>query len=306
MLSPELERLTAAMTKRPGASEAAIEAFQAAAVQEGVPVPPDYLELMRHANGLYGPVGEDGLWVRLDPIDDVLPITRGQHAPGGLLLLGSTRLGDALAIDARGPAPQLATIAVSWWGNWDTVDPLGPTLTGALEALKEMGPLPLPWSVRAGHLPDIGFVPMPHGMVRPLLETAGLKPGEMVYDLGCGDGRIVIAAARHFGAQGIGFDLNIDLVQVARANAAAAGVRHHAQFRRADIFTVDLSPADVVTLYLLRELNLRLVPQFKTLKPGARVVSYEFDVPGYPPTRDALVEYEPGSLGRVWVWEAPF
>lgn len=306
MLSPELERLTAAMTKRPGASDEAIGAFQAAAAQEGVSVPEDYLDLMRHASGLYGPVGEDGLWVRLDPIDDVLPITRGQHAPGGLLLLGSTRLGDALALDARGPAAQLATIAVSWWGNWDVVDPLGFTLTSALATLKEMGPLPLPWAARAGNQPDIGFVPMPHGMVRPMLEAAQLKPGEMVYDLGCGDGRIVIAAARHFGAQGIGFDLNHELVQVARANAAAAGVRHHARFRRANIFGVDLSPADVVTLYLLRELNLKLLPQFKALQPGARVVSYEFDLPGYPPARDALVEYEPGSLGRVWVWEAPF
>jgi hypothetical protein len=306
MLSPELEQLTAAMTKRPGATEAAIEAFVAMAANEGIPVPADYLDLMRHSNGAYGPVGDDGLWLRLDAVEDVLPITRGQHTPGGLLLLGSTRLGDALAIDARGQTAQLATIAVSWWGNWDVVDPLGPTLTGALAALKEMGPLPLPWSVRAGNQPDIGFVPMPQGMVRPMLETAQLKQGEMLYDLGCGDGRIVIAAARYFGAQAVGFDLNVELVQVGRAGAAAAGVRHHAQFRRANIFSVDLSPADVVTLYLLRELNLKLVPQFKALKPGARVVAYEFDIPGYPPTREAVVEHEPGLQGRVRVWEAPF
>ena len=306
MLSPELEALTAHLTRRPGASEAALAAFVEAAAAEDIPVPADYLDFMRHSNGAYGPVGGEGLWVRLDPLEDVLPMTRGQRAPGGLLLLGSTRLGDALALDTRSGSPQLATIAVSWWGNWDVVDPLGPTLTGALTALQEMGPLPLPWSVRAGNLPDIGYVPMPHGMVRTMLATAEVKPGETLYDLGCGDGRIVIAAARHFGARAIGFDLNVELVQAARAAAAAAGVRHQATFQRANIFSLDLSGADVITLYLLRELNLKLVPQLKALKPGARVVCYEFDLPGYTPVRTALAEYEPGVEGRVQVWEAPF
>jgi ubiquinone/menaquinone biosynthesis C-methylase UbiE len=195
---------------------------------------------------------------------------------------------------------------VSWWGNWEALDPLGTTFTGALEALQHLGPLPLPWEVRADYKPDIGYVPIPHGMVKPMLEAAAVKPGETVYDLGCGDGRIVIAAARHFGARGMGIDLNVELVQAARAAAAAAGVRHLARFERANMFEVDLTPADVVTTYLLRELNLKLVPQFKTLKPGARVVAYEFDLPGYEPTRTALAEYEPGVEGMVRVWEAPF
>jgi hypothetical protein len=104
----------------------------------------------------------------------------------------------------------------------------------------------------------------------------------------------------------VGVDLNVELVQAARAAAAAAGVRHLARFERANMFEVDLTPADVVTTYLLRELNLKLVPQFKTLKPGARVVAYEFDLPGYEPTRTALAEYEPGVEGLVRVWEAPF
>lgn len=306
MLSAELEQVTAGLTKRPGASEAVVEAFLAKAAAEGLPVPADYVDFMRHASGAYGALGDEGLWVRLDALEDVFAITRGQHAPGGLLLLGMTRLGDALALDARGSQPQLATVAVSWWGNWDVVDPLGATFTGALTALAEMGPLPLPWAVRAGNQPDIGYVPMPQGMVRPMLEAAELKQGETVYDLGCGDGRIVIAAARHFGARGVGIDLNVELVQAARAAAAAAGVRHLATFRRANIFDVDLSPADVVTVYLLRELNLRLVPQFRKLKPGARVVTYEFDIPGYTPARDLLVEYEPGVEGRVLVWEGPY
>ncbi len=306
MLSAEMTRLTAGMHTRPGASEAAMAAFVAAAEAEDIPVPADYLDFMRHSNGAFGAVGNAGLWIRLEPLEEVLPITRGQRAPGGLLLIGGTRLGDALAIDARSRQPRLVTLAVSWWGNWDVLDLLGPTLQAALAALEELGPLPVPWATHGDRRPDIGYVPTPHRMVQALLEAAQVKPGEMVYDLGCGDGRVVVMAAKQFHARGIGFDLDVDLVQAARAAAAAAGVRHLVAFRRADIFTVDLSEADVVTLFLLREMNLRLLPQFKALKPGARVVSYEFDIPGVPPHRTMLVEYEPGVEGRVQVWEAPF
>ena len=306
MLNAEVTRLTAGMRLRPGASEAAIEAFVAAAQAEDCLAPADYLDFMRHANGAFGPVGREGLWIRLEPLEEVLPMTRGQRAPGGVLLLGSTRLGDALALDARTRQPRLATLAVSWWGNWDVLDPLGATLQAALTELEELGPLPAPWATRGSRRPDIGYVPTPHRMVQALLEAAQVKPGEMVYDLGCGDGRVLVTAARQFHARGLGFDLDVELVHAARAAAAAAGVRHSVAFRRADLFTVDLSEADVVTLFLLRELNLRLLPQFKALKPGARVVSYEFDIPGVPPHRTQLVEYEPGVEGRVQVWEAPF
>jgi len=306
MLSPELDRLTAGLTRRPGATDADLAGLLRFAAAENISVPADYLDFLRHSNGAYGPAGGEGLWIRLDPAQDVVPITSGQHAPGGLLLIGSTRLGDALALDARFGPTQIVTLAVSWWGNWDALDPLGATLAEALAVLTELGPLPLPWASRAGSQPDVGFVPTPFPMVQAMLSAAELKPGEMVYDLGCGDGRIIIAAARQFGARGVGFDLNVELVQVARAAAAAAGVRNLVSFRRANIFTVDLSPADVVTLYLLREMNLKLLPQFKALKPGARIVSYEFDIPGHPPARTSHFEYEPGVEGRVQVWEAPF
>jgi SAM-dependent methyltransferase len=144
-------------------------------------------------------------------------------------------------------------------------------------------------------------------MVEAMLAAANVKPGEMVYDLGCGDGRMVITAARKFYARGMGFDLDVELIQAARAAAAAAGVRHTVSFHRANIFSVDLSPADVVTLYLLREMNGRLVPQLRELKPGARVVTYEFDIPGLPPpARTGQTEYIPGVQGRVLVWDAPF
>ena len=303
-LDPELAELTRNFHTRPGASAAAVDEFVAAL--DRLPLPPDYLDFMRYSNGAYGPAGGDGLWIRLDPLEDVLPITRGHSAPDGLLLIGATRLGDGLAIDGRANPVQLVTVSLGWWGNFEVLDLLGATLEQALRALETLGPLPVPWATRTGPKPDIGFVPTPQPMVEAMLAAAEVKPGEMVYDLGCGDGRMVITAARKFYARGMGFDLDVELIQAARAAAAAAGVRHTVSFRCANIFSVDLSPADVVTLYLLREMNARLVPQLKQLKPGARVVSYEFDIPGLPPpARTGLTEYIPGVQGRVLVWDAP-
>jgi Methyltransferase domain len=303
-LSPELTRLTRKFHTRPGASQGILAEFVASS--RDVPLPANYLDFMRFSNGGFGQPGEHGLWVRLDPIEDVLPMTRGHAAPPGLLLIGGTRLGDGLAIDGRTAPAQIVTVSLGWWGEFDVLDVLGPSLEAALGALETMGPAATTWAVRPGQRPDIGFVATPQPMVEAMLTAAQLKPRELVYDLGCGDGRMIITAARQFGARGVGFDLNFELIQAARMNAAVAGVRHTAAFRKADLFTVDLSPADVVTLYLLREVNARLLPQFKQLKPGARVVSYEFDIPGHPPARTSLFEYVPGVRGRVLVWDAPF
>jgi len=266
---------------------------------------------MASSNGGYGPAGEHGLWLRLDALEDVLPMTRGQGAPAGLLLIGGTRLGEALAIDTRAGSrsPQVVTVSLGWWGRFEVLDVLGPSLEAALGTLEHMGLAEHPWSplVRplGGKRPDIGFVPTPQPVVEAMLAAAGVQRGETLYDLGCGDGRIVITAARKFGAQGVGFDLDFELIQAARAGAAAAGVRHLATFQRADIFSLDLSAADVVTLYLLRDINARLLPQLRQLRPGARVASYEFELPGCTPKRSELVEYAPGAQGRVLVWEAP-
>jgi Methyltransferase domain len=308
MLSPELLRLTATFTTRPGADAALRAEFAAGA---GLPLPPDYLEFMAFSNGGFGTAGEQGLWLRLDSLEDVLAMTRGQGAPAGLLLIGGTRLGDALAIDgrARGRPALVVTVGLGWWARFEVLDVLGPGLEAALGMLEHMGPAEHPWSplVRplGGKRPDIGFVPTPQPVVEAMLAAAAVRRGETVYDLGCGDGRIVITAARKFGARGLGFDLDFELIQAARAGAAAAGVRHMATFQRADIFSLDLSPADVVTLYLLRDLNARLLPQLRQLRPGARVASYEFGLPGCTPARTELVEYAPGVRGRVLVWEAP-
>lgn len=312
MLSPALARLTRNFHTRPGAEAAAITAVveaaraQSVVLAAGIPLPADYLEFIAASNGAYGHPGELGLWVRLDPIEDVLPITREHGAPPGLLLIGATRLGDGLAIDTRTRPAQVVTLDLGWWGLFDVLDVLGPSLEAALEALQQMGPAQVPWSVRALQTLEIGFVPTPQPVVLAMLRAAALKPGEMVYDLGCGDGRIVITAARDFGARGVGFDLNVELIHAARAMAVTANVRHTATFRRANLFTVDVSQADVLALYLRPETNARLVPQLRRLRPGARVVTYEFNIPGYEPARTELVEYTPGVQGRVLVWEAPF
>ena len=106
---------------------------------------------------------------------------------------------------------------------------------------------------------------------------AEVKPGDVVYDLGCGDGRIVVMAAAKFGARGVGVDIDPKRIDEARANAAKAGVTDRVEFRLGDLFNADISAATVVTLYLLPEINLRLKPKLlRELKPGTRVVSHDF------------------------------
>jgi SAM-dependent methyltransferase len=122
-----------------------------------------------------------------------------------------------------------------------------------------------------------------------LLEVAKVTSNDVVYDLGCGDGRIVVSAAKKMGAHGIGFDLNPDRVNEARANVQSAGVGELTSIKRADVFSVDLSPASVVMLYLLPELNVKLIPQLEKLRPGSRIVSHDFDMEGVTPDRTFTV-----------------
>lgn len=129
-------------------------------------------------------------------------------------------------------------------------------------------------------VPDIEYVPTPDNVVAKMLEVAKVGKSDVLYDLGCGDGRIVITAAKRFGIKGKGFDIDPDRIKESTENARKAGVENLVSFEKKDIFTVDLSPATVVTLYLLPELNVRLVPQLEKLRPGARIVSHDFDMEG--------------------------
>ena len=127
---------------------------------------------------------------------------------------------------------------------------------------------------------DIEYVPTPHNVVEKMLSVAKVKKTDVVYDLGCGDGRLLVAAAKKYGAKGFGFDLDPVRVEEARANVKKAGVEDLVTIEQKNIFDVDLRPATVVTLYLLPELNVRLIPQLQQLAPGSRIVSHDFDMQG--------------------------
>jgi precorrin-6B methylase 2 len=132
---------------------------------------------------------------------------------------------------------------------------------------------------------DVPFVPTPQEVVDRMLALAKVSRTDTLYDLGCGDGRIVVTAASQFGARGVGIDLNPERIAEAQANAKKAGVEQRVSLRVGDLFDTDLSPATVVSLYLLPDVNLKLRPRlWSQLKPGARVVSHAFDMgPEWPP-----------------------
>jgi len=151
--------------------------------------------------------------------------------------------------------------------------------------------------------PDVIYVPTPQKVVDEMLRMAELTPEDVVYDLGCGDGRIVIAAAKLRGVKAVGYDIDPERVKEARANVRAAGVEHLVRIEQADVFTLDLTGANVITLYLLPQLNVRLMPQLARLRPGARILSHNFDMRGAKPVEVRHVTVEPGGDGDFFVDE---
>jgi len=127
--------------------------------------------------------------------------------------------------------------------------------------------------------PDVIFVPTPQEVVDAMLKVANVGPRDVIYDLGSGDGRIPITAAKTVGARGVGIDIDPQRIREANENARSAGVADKVKFLNQDLFTTDISEATVVTLYLLPSLNLKLLPKLnRELKPGTRVVSHAFDM----------------------------
>ncbi|MFQ3649852.1 MAG: methyltransferase domain-containing protein [Gemmataceae bacterium] len=155
--------------------------------------------------------------------------------------------------------------------------------------------------------PDVIFVPTPQEVVDKMLELAKVKKDDVVYDLGCGDGRIVLTAARKFGVKARGFDIDPERIKDCEANfkKEKEEVQKLVTFERKDIFTLDLSEATVVTLYLLPELNVKLVPQLKKLKPGSRIVSHAFDMRGYKPDMKVTVKCKDDVERDVYLWTIP-
>jgi len=131
--------------------------------------------------------------------------------------------------------------------------------------------------------PDVVFVPTPQKVVDRILELAEIRPGDVVYDLGCGDGRIVVTAAKRYGVEATGFDIDPERIQDSLANVRTNEVDRLVTIRQQDIFTLDLREASVVTLYLLPDLNVQLMPQLAQMKPGSRILSHDFDMEGAKP-----------------------
>jgi ubiquinone/menaquinone biosynthesis C-methylase UbiE len=153
--------------------------------------------------------------------------------------------------------------------------------------------------------PDVIFVPTPNRVVEEMLRLADIREDDLIYDLGCGDGRIIIKAAQKVGSRGIGIDIDPQRIKESRQNASYAGVDHLVQFQEQDLFQADFSEATVVTLYLLPMLNLQLRPKLLTeLRPGTRVISHDFSMNEWIPDQKTLV-----VIGKrhhwIYQWTVP-
>jgi hypothetical protein len=149
--------------------------------------------------------------------------------------------------------------------------------------------------------PDVPFVPTPQNVVEAMLKLGGVKKGDVLYDLGSGDGRLVITAAKLYGVRGTGIDIDPKRIEEANANAKQAGVTNLVQFKNQDLFESNFSDATVITLYLLPGINLKLRPKlFKETKPGTRIVSHSFTMGDWKPEKQEDVE------GRnIYLWTIP-
>ena len=172
--------------------------------------------------------------------------------------------------------------------------------------LEEDETAPRPPRVGVNRAPDAVYVATPQDVVERMLLEAGVKKDSVVVDLGSGDGRIVIAAAKNFGCKAVGYEIDERLVTLSREAVTKANLQHLVTIEHKDIFTVDLSGVDVVAAFLYPRLMERLIPQFGKLKPGARIVSHQFEMPGVKPDRTLLVDSaEDGDKHKVLLWTAP-
>jgi SAM-dependent methyltransferase len=159
--------------------------------------------------------------------------------------------------------------------------------------------------------PDVIFVPTRPEVVDKLLELAEIKTNDVLYDLGCGDGRIVVAAAKKYGIKAVGVDIDPQRIKESLENVRSNKVAHLVTIKQADIFELDFQEATVVSLYLLPELNVRLMPKLAKLKPGNRIISVDFDMKGAKPKQVVHLEPSPeedysGSQNTLYKWVVPW
>lgn len=154
--------------------------------------------------------------------------------------------------------------------------------------------------------PDVVFIATPQHVVDKMLELAKVKKDDLVYDLGCGDGRIVVTVAKRYGCRAVGYDIDPQRVKESLENVEKNKVGHLVTIEEKDIFTLDLSKANVITLYLLPSLNVKLIPQLEKLKPGSRIVSHDFDMKGVKPDKVVkLTSNKDHVEHKVYLWTAP-
>lgn len=147
---------------------------------------------------------------------------------------------------------------------------------------------------------DVPYVPTKQEVVEAMLTLANVGANDMLYDLGCGDGRIVVTAAKKFGAKAVGIDIDPERIQEARANAKNAAVEDKVAFLQQNLFDADFSKASVVSLYLLPSVNLKLRPKLLKLKPGTRIVSHAFDMGDWKPDKQMSV-----GNSTIYLWTVP-
>ena len=163
-----------------------------------------------------------------------------------------------------------------------------------------------PPRVGVNRAPDAVYVPTPQDIVETMLDAAHLKKTDVLMDLGSGDGRYIIRAAKKFGCEAIGYEIDPRLVQQSREAIERAGLDARARIEHQDIFTLDLSRADVITVFLYPRLMERLLPQLEKLKPGSRILSHQFEIPGVKPDESWVVESkEDGDKHRIYLWTTP-
>ena len=180
------------------------------------------------------------------------------------------------------------------------------TLAGlALLAVLAISPAVVSQEKKAERTPDVIFVPTPQDVVDKMIEVAKVTDKDVVYDLGCGDGRIVVTAAKK-GAKAFGYDIDPVRVKESLENVKKNNVEKLATIEQKDIFTLDLSGANVITLYLLPSLNVKLIPQLDKLKPGSRIVSHNFDMEGVKPDQIVKVKPKDSEIEHtVYLWTTP-
>ena len=171
-----------------------------------------------------------------------------------------------------------------------------PIPTGAAEVKEESKP----------RTPDCVYVGTPYDVIDRMLDVGLIRRGDVLYDLGCGDGRIVVAAAKRFGCRGVGYDINPIRIEESLQNVRQHGVERLVKIEQADIFELDLSQADVIMLYLLPSMNKKLIPQLEQLKPGARIVCHNYDLKGIARDRYvAMRSLEDGVKHYIYRYRAP-